>query len=303
LLAGIGHVESGQANNGALDATGRALTPIIGPALNGTGGFALIRDTDHGVFDGDKVYDHAVGPMQFLPSTWRLVGRDANGDGKADPENINDAALGAAVYLCDGGGDLGTRAGLLGAVYRYNQSWQYVSLVLTWAGIYAGAFPTTVPVAPVPKPTTPRPTVPAPTVPAPTVPAPTVPAPKVPVPSVPAPRVPAPTVPAPKTPDPTTPDPSSPEPKPAPATPAPTEPPPATPPSGDTGTAAPPGSGGPTKAAPSTSPPTDPAGPAASPTDPGLLKIVPTPLPTVDPAGVPVIVPTVTLTTTNVAAP
>jgi membrane-bound lytic murein transglycosylase B len=145
LLAGIGHVESGQANNGAVDSTGRALTPIIGPRLDGSGGFALVPDTDHGVWDEDTVYDRAVGPMQFLPSTWRLVGRDGNGDGKADPENIYDASLATATYLCDGRGDLSTRAGLLGAVFRYNRSWQYVSLVLTWGGIYAGAFPTTVP--------------------------------------------------------------------------------------------------------------------------------------------------------------
>jgi len=153
LLAGIGRIESGHAEGGNLDATGRARTPIIGPKLDGTGNFARIMDSDGGLWDGDPKYDRAVGPMQFLPDTWRGVGRDANGDGTPDPENINDAALGAAVYLCAGGGDLATRNGLLAAVYRYNRSWEYVSMVLTWAGIYAGALPT-VAITPTPTPST-----------------------------------------------------------------------------------------------------------------------------------------------------
>jgi hypothetical protein len=139
LLAGIGRIESDHADNGNLDATGKAITPLVGPKLDGTGNFARIMDTDHGRWDGDKKYDRAVGPMQFLPETWRGIGQDGNGDGVADPENIYDATLGTAAYLCAGGGDLSTRNGLLAAVYRYNRSWDYVSMVLTWAGIYAGA--------------------------------------------------------------------------------------------------------------------------------------------------------------------
>jgi hypothetical protein len=147
LLAGIGRIESDHADNGALDATGRAVPPIVGPKLDGTGNFARISDTDRGLWDGDKKYDRAIGPMQFLPDTWRGVGRDGNGDGVPDPENVFDAALGAATYLCAGGGDLATRTGLLAAVFRYNRSWEYVSMVLTWAGIYAGALPTVAPTA------------------------------------------------------------------------------------------------------------------------------------------------------------
>jgi len=175
LLAGIGRIESGHAAGGAVDATGRALKPIIGPRLDGSNGFALVRDTDRGRWDGDTVYDRAVGPMQFLPGTWRAYGRDGNGDGVADPENIFDAALTAAAYLCDGGGDLSTRTGLLGAVFRYNQSWQYVSLVLTWAGVYAGALPAAGPAPtapPSPEPTrrpTPTPTPSRSSLPTPTV--------------------------------------------------------------------------------------------------------------------------------------
>src|SRR4051812_29246736 len=48
LLAGIGRIESGHADKGAVDAKGTTLTPILGPALDGQGHFALILDTDHG---------------------------------------------------------------------------------------------------------------------------------------------------------------------------------------------------------------------------------------------------------------
>ena len=137
LLAGIGRIESGHARNGDVDAKGTTLNPILGPALTGEGNFALIRDSDGGTFDTDTVYDRAVGPMQFLPGTWKGLGRDGNGDGKADPNNIADAALASAGYLCLGGGNMLDRKDLLAAVFRYNRSWEYVSHVLAWAGVYA----------------------------------------------------------------------------------------------------------------------------------------------------------------------
>src|SRR5690606_22763128 len=78
----------------------------------------------------DQVYDRAVGPMQFIPSTWSAVGVDADGDGKRDPQNINDAALASAVYLCSGKDDLGTDEGRRAAVFRYNNSDKYPDMVL-----------------------------------------------------------------------------------------------------------------------------------------------------------------------------
>ncbi|MFJ8824817.1 lytic murein transglycosylase [Streptomyces sp. NPDC102467] len=135
LLAAIGKVESGQARGGDVDARGNTLHRITGPALNGDG-FALIRDSEGGAWDGDAVYDRAVGPMQFLPGTWRRWGADGNGDGRADPNNIFDAALGAGHYLCAGNRDVGTPAGLERAVLSYNYSRDYLQLVLHWLEFY-----------------------------------------------------------------------------------------------------------------------------------------------------------------------
>lgn len=135
LLAAIGKVESGHARSGRVDATGRTLTPILGPVLNG-GPFAAIADTDHGVFDGDTTWDRAVGPMQFIPSTWERWASDGNVDGKLDPHNVYDASLAAARYLCAANRDLGTPAGLDEAVLSYNHSTSYLSLVRSWMAIY-----------------------------------------------------------------------------------------------------------------------------------------------------------------------
>ncbi|GAA2495826.1 lytic murein transglycosylase [Terrabacter carboxydivorans] len=129
LLAAIGEVESSSLRGRTLDASHDASPPVIGPALSG-GAFSAIRDTDGGRWDGDPVWDHAVGPMQFIPATWRLWGADGNGDGVADPQNIEDAALAAADYLCAGGRDLSRPADLQAAVLSYNHSQRYLATVL-----------------------------------------------------------------------------------------------------------------------------------------------------------------------------
>ncbi|MBM7170047.1 lytic transglycosylase domain-containing protein [Streptomyces sp. G44] len=135
LLAAIGKVESGQARGGAVDRHGTTLGRITGPALDGRN-FALILDSDGGVHDGDTVYDRAVGPMQFLPSTWARWGADGNGDGRRDPGNIFDAALAAGHYLCAGDRDLSRAADLDRAVLSYNHSRAYLELVRTWLDFY-----------------------------------------------------------------------------------------------------------------------------------------------------------------------
>ncbi|MGC0414914.1 lytic transglycosylase domain-containing protein [Embleya sp. AB8] len=137
LLAGIGRVESEHAYGGNVTADGTAVTPILGPRLDGTGGFARIPDTDGGRYDFDTEFDRAVGPMQFIPSTWKAYAMDGNGDGVANPQNIFDATLTAGRYLCAGGRDLSTGAGLNAAILSYNHSDEYLRTVLTWMNYYA----------------------------------------------------------------------------------------------------------------------------------------------------------------------
>ncbi|MFI2432970.1 lytic transglycosylase domain-containing protein [Streptomyces sp. NPDC018693] len=131
LLAAIGQVESGQARGGRVTADGTAVPSILGPRLTG-GPYAVIRDTDGGAYDGDTEYDRAVGPMQFIPSTWARWGTDGNGDGRTDPDNIFDAALAAGRYLCAGGRNLADPADLDRAILGYNQSSAYLRTVRAW---------------------------------------------------------------------------------------------------------------------------------------------------------------------------
>lgn len=137
-VAAVGFVETahGTYGGGSLTAAGEVSRPVVGPVLDGAG-FAAIADTDAGALDGDSRWDRAVGPMQFIPSTWQLVGRDGNGDGTADPFNIDDAALSAATYLCSGGRDLTTTDGWTEAIYAYNQSDAYIRQVRHQATEYA----------------------------------------------------------------------------------------------------------------------------------------------------------------------
>jgi hypothetical protein len=141
ILAGIGRVESyhGRFRGAALLADGTSRPPIVGVPLDGAPGLMTISDTDNGAYDGDPVYDRAVGPMQFIPSTWRRHAADGNGDGQDDPFNINDAALAAANYLCADGRDLSTSAGWAAAVYSYNHTTEYVRMVYGWADQYSRA--------------------------------------------------------------------------------------------------------------------------------------------------------------------
>jgi membrane-bound lytic murein transglycosylase B len=144
LLAGIGRVESdhGRFGGSVLGNDGVPRPAIVGVPLNGKGPVAAIHDTDGGSFDGDKVWDRAVGPMQFIPSTWSGgAGRDGDGDGKKSPNDLDDASLAAAAYLCNGGGNLSDDTGVKSAVFRYNPSDYYVALVTAFArGYRTGVF-------------------------------------------------------------------------------------------------------------------------------------------------------------------
>ncbi|HLU58337.1 MAG TPA: lytic murein transglycosylase [Pseudonocardia sp.] len=140
-LAGIGRVESdhGRFGGARLGADGTARPTIIGPPLDGSPGVREIRDTDGGRLDGDPVYDRAVGPMQFLPGTWARYGADGNGDGVEDPNQLDDAALAAARYLCANGRDTASGEGWWDGVLTYNSSLDYARLVWAAADRYRAA--------------------------------------------------------------------------------------------------------------------------------------------------------------------
>ncbi|MGW7265875.1 lytic transglycosylase domain-containing protein [Streptomyces sp. NPDC054842] len=135
LLAAIGKVESGHARGGRVDASGTTYSPILGPVLNGQG-FANISDTDNGAYDGDTRHDRAVGPMQFIPSTWEWSGRDGNGDGVENPNNIYDAALAAGHYLCRFDHDMSVQSEMNASILSYNNSSEYLHTVLSWLNSY-----------------------------------------------------------------------------------------------------------------------------------------------------------------------
>jgi hypothetical protein len=132
LIAAIGRVESdhGRFGGNVLDDDGVARPGIYGIALDGRRNTQRITDTDAGQYDSDDRFDRAVGPMQFIPSTWSVVGVDGDDDGKRDPQDVDDAALATAVYLCSGDDDLSSEQGQRASVFRYNHSEQYVDLVL-----------------------------------------------------------------------------------------------------------------------------------------------------------------------------
>ncbi|WP_448003061.1 lytic transglycosylase domain-containing protein [Agromyces bauzanensis] len=128
-IAAIGSIESDHGSHGdtVLDENGYAQPAIIGRALDGDG-VARIADTDGGLLDGDDQWDRAVGPMQFIPSTWAKWASDGNGDDVTDPNQIDDAALATARYLC-ASGPMTSPDGWRAAVYSYNHDNDYVDKV------------------------------------------------------------------------------------------------------------------------------------------------------------------------------
>ncbi|MFF0043333.1 NlpC/P60 family protein [Streptomyces mirabilis] len=142
ILAGIAKVESNHAIGRTIADNGDIRPRIYGVLLNGSGAggnTTAIPDTDNGRWDGTASGERAVGPFQFLPSTWEGIGKDANGDKTADPHNADDAALGAAAYLCGNGRDLTKRSQLEAAILQYNHSTEYLSNVLGWIDQYTAA--------------------------------------------------------------------------------------------------------------------------------------------------------------------
>ena len=78
----------------------------------------------------------AFGPMQFIASTWDQWKSDGDGDGLANIDDINDAAVSAMRYLCSYG-DLAQPATWARAIYAYNHSDAYVKSIYNAADNYA----------------------------------------------------------------------------------------------------------------------------------------------------------------------
>jgi membrane-bound lytic murein transglycosylase B len=142
-LAAIGKAESNHGrfagSQPALD--GRVLPVIRGIALDGTASLA-IADSDLGVLDGDIVWDRAVGPTQFIPTTWNGYGQqfdlDGDSNGNEDPDNIFDAARATAIFLCrNAGGSLATPEAQRRAVWAYNPSENYWRVVSSYIAVYS----------------------------------------------------------------------------------------------------------------------------------------------------------------------
>lgn len=139
-LAGIGWVEShhGTIDGRTIDLDGRSTPPVIGPALDGRGPVAAIRSTPESAeWHGDETWEHAVGPMQFLRSSWDDWAADGDDDGVMDPHDIDDAAATAARYLCASGQDLDSGESWAAAVLSYNHAQEYVDAVHVAASTYA----------------------------------------------------------------------------------------------------------------------------------------------------------------------
>ncbi|HEY2505495.1 MAG TPA: lytic transglycosylase domain-containing protein [Streptosporangiaceae bacterium] len=82
----------------------------------------------------------ALGPMQFLPSTWAVWGIDAFGQtGQPNIMNPYDAVPSAARLLCADGAATGGKS-LAQAIFDYNHAHWYVTDVLALAAKYAADY-------------------------------------------------------------------------------------------------------------------------------------------------------------------
>lgn len=136
-LAAIAKIESNHGrHNATLGNDGESSPRILGPVLDGTGDTQRILDTDDGVLDGDITYDRAVGAMQFIPSTWKQHEIDADNDGLKDVNDIDDAALAAGNYLCQGGRNMDLATDWWNAILSYNDVRRYAQAVFDAANDY-----------------------------------------------------------------------------------------------------------------------------------------------------------------------
>lgn len=139
LLAAIGRVESrhGERGDHELNRRGLAKPAFVGLPLDGSGERSAVPDTDGGRLDGDRQWDRPVGPMKLMPAAWATYAVDGDGDGRRNPQDLDDAALATAALLCDG--DMAVRADRVAALRELNDRAEYVRAVQVTARGYAVA--------------------------------------------------------------------------------------------------------------------------------------------------------------------
>lgn len=72
----------------------------------------------------------AMGPAQFIPSTFRKYGADGDCDGRKDPFNMTDAIASVAHLLKRSGWKAGSEKNMRSALWMYNHSDVYVNTVM-----------------------------------------------------------------------------------------------------------------------------------------------------------------------------
>jgi membrane-bound lytic murein transglycosylase B len=77
--------------------------------------------------------------MQLIPQTWTNWHVDGGGDGVEDPQNIDDAVLAAANYLCRASTAFETEDGWRAGIRSYNSPEFYLGTVAKYAIDYAEA--------------------------------------------------------------------------------------------------------------------------------------------------------------------
>ncbi len=141
VLAAIGRIASdhGRGVDGThrINPRGKVKPALVGQPLNGHAGRAAVSDTDAGAIDQNPRWDAPVGPMGLLPETWSRVAVDADADGERNVQDVDDAALGAAVLLCSSGKDLSHRQALRRALHTYDSTPHFARVVRRLAAAYA----------------------------------------------------------------------------------------------------------------------------------------------------------------------
>ncbi|MFT4200093.1 lytic murein transglycosylase [Gordonia sp. (in: high G+C Gram-positive bacteria)] len=137
-LAAIGDISSdhGSASSGIITGEGIVVPALRNLTQANPAHAKPAADTDAGKYDGNETIDVTMGPMQILPSRWEQFATDADNDGRADPDNYDDATLTAARFLCAAGGNLRNGEGWANAVSQFNRTPGFVEKVHAKAMTY-----------------------------------------------------------------------------------------------------------------------------------------------------------------------